>query len=67
MRCPLSYLDSVLHASLDCHGLIVRQDWLGLRALDGSGRLVLADVPGAQHMHFNLSWFFREVVDRYLA
>ncbi|KXZ55785.1 hypothetical protein GPECTOR_2g1335 [Gonium pectorale] len=42
------------------------EDWIGLRSLDGAGRLVMDEVAGA-HMQFSISWFRDNVVDRYLA
>ena len=39
-------------------------DWLGLRALDASGRLTLAECPGP-HMRFTLDWFAENVVQPY--
>ncbi len=44
---------------------LYKEDWIGLRALDESGRLVLGSVPG-QHMHFTLEWFLDNVVHPYL-
>ncbi len=44
---------------------LYKEDWIGLRELDESGRLVLGSVPGA-HMHFSLPWFLDNVVDPYL-
>ncbi len=41
------------------------EDWLGLKELDQSGRLVFAEAPGA-HMHFSFPWFQQEIVDKYL-
>lgn len=46
---------------------LYREDWLGLRALDRAGRLVLDTVPGAAHMQFTLEWFEESVIRRYLA
>lgn len=42
------------------------EDWIGLRALDVSGRLVRAEAPGA-HMQFTLTWFEDNVLWPYLA
>lgn len=42
-----------------------REDWLGLRALDESGRLVLAECPG-QHMWFTDAWLKENVLDKYM-
>ncbi len=44
---------------------LYKEDWIGLRALDESGRLVLGSVPG-QHMHFTLQWLLDNVVHPYL-
>ena len=41
-------------------------DWLGLRALDASGRLTLEECPG-EHMRFTLDWFSQSVIEPYLA
>ena len=41
---------------------LYKENWIGLRTLDESGRLVLGSVPGA-HMHFTLQWFLDNVVD----
>ena len=45
---------------------LYQEDWLGLRALDEAGRLVLADCPGA-HMQFTLDWFAANVIAPYLS
>ena len=45
---------------------LYREDWIGLRALDESGRLVTFDCPG-QHMHFTDEWFKRHVLDAHLT
>ncbi len=42
------------------------EDWLGLRELEQSGRLVYADAPG-QHMQFTFQWFEEHVINAYLA
>lgn len=42
------------------------QDWIGLRQLDESGRLLLLHAPG-RHMQFELDWFVQEVVHKHLA
>jgi palmitoyl-protein thioesterase len=44
---------------------IYTEDRLGLKALDESGRLVIAHAPGF-HMQFSLEWFFENVVEPYL-
>ena len=44
---------------------LFQEDWLGLRALDEAGRLVLADCPGT-HMQFELDWFAANVIAPYL-
>ena len=41
------------------------EDWLGLRALDESGRLVMAECPG-QHMWFTDAWLKENVLDKYM-
>ena len=41
------------------------EDWLGLRALDESGRLVMFDCPG-QHMAFGDDWFVANVFEPHL-
>ena len=45
---------------------LYREDWIGLRALDESGRLVAFDCPG-EHMHFTDEWFKRHVLDAHLT
>jgi palmitoyl-protein thioesterase len=42
------------------------EDWLGLRALDEGGRLLLLHAPGP-HMQFSLAWFTQEVLLPFLA
>lgn len=44
---------------------LYKEDWIGLRELDESGRLVLGHVPGP-HMHFSLEWLRKNVIDLYL-
>ena len=44
---------------------LYREDWLGLRELDESGRLVMFDCPG-QHMAFGDDWFFANVFEPHL-
>ncbi len=41
------------------------EDWLGLRALDERGALVMSDCPG-DHMQFSDEWFKVNVIDKYL-
>lgn len=41
------------------------EDWLGLRALDERGALLLLEAPGV-HMQFTLQWFTENVIDKYL-
>jgi len=41
-------------------------DWLGLRALNDAGRLMLAECPG-EHMRFTLDWFSANVIAPFLA
>jgi palmitoyl-protein thioesterase len=43
-----------------------KEDRLGLRELDESGRLVLAHAPGF-HMQFSLEWFWEHVAEKYLV
>ena len=43
----------------------MQEDWIGLKHLQESGRLVRADAPG-MHMHFTLDWFDKAVVTPYL-
>ncbi|KAK9829239.1 hypothetical protein WJX72_004713 [[Myrmecia] bisecta] len=45
---------------------LYKDDWIGLRALDESGRLQLGEVPG-KHMQFSWDWFMEHVVQPYLA
>lgn len=44
---------------------LYKEDWIGLRELDESGRLVLGHVPGP-HMHFSLEWLRTNVINPYL-
>lgn len=44
----------------------VQEDWIGLRALDDAGRLVLDEIPGG-HMRFKLSWFQSNIIVPYLS
>ena len=44
---------------------LYQEDWLGLRELDESGRLVMFDCPG-QHMAFGDDWFFANVFEPHL-
>lgn len=46
--------------------VIPAEDWIGLRTLDESNRLVFAEAPGA-HMHFTMDWFEEHIVDKYLV
>lgn len=39
---------------------------IGLKRLDESGGLILADAPG-EHMQFTLKWFKANIIDRYLS
>jgi len=41
------------------------EDWIGLKTLDESGRLVMFDCPG-EHMHFADEWFEEHVIDPHL-
>lgn len=45
---------------------IYQQDWIGLKALDKKGALVL-DTASGGHMQFTLEWFKEHIVDKYLA
>ncbi|KAL6754909.1 palmitoyl protein thioesterase [Haematococcus lacustris] len=45
---------------------LYQEDWIGLRALDESGRLELVEAPGA-HMQFTLQWFTEQVIQPYLT
>eukprot|EP00884_Botryococcus_braunii_P007153 jgi/Botrbrau1/16439/Bobra.0142s0035.1 len=45
---------------------LYKEDWIGLRELDESGRLDLVECPG-QHMHFSLDWFESDVIHPYLG
>mmetsp|Transcript_12552 Transcript_12552/g.21157 ORF Transcript_12552/g.21157 Transcript_12552/m.21157 type:complete len:333 (+) Transcript_12552:26-1024(+) len=42
------------------------QDWIGLRALNETGRLFLEECDG-DHLEFTLDWFVANVVNRYLV
>ena len=45
---------------------LYKEDWLGLRALNESGRLLTEDCPG-QHMQFSLDWFNEHIVGPFLS
>ena len=45
---------------------LYQEDWIGLKALNESGRLVSLSVAG-NHLQFNESWFDTEIVDKYLT
>lgn len=42
------------------------EDWIGLRTLDESNRLVYAEVEG-EHLQFSLEWFVNRIVEKYFA
>lgn len=44
---------------------IYTEDWIGLKVLDQSNRLVLGKCPG-EHMQFTLDWFQQNVIVPYL-
>ncbi|GAX86156.1 hypothetical protein CEUSTIGMA_g13569.t1 [Chlamydomonas eustigma] len=44
---------------------LYKEDWLGLKELDDSGRLVFAELEG-EHMQFSFEWFQAEIIDKYL-
>lgn len=44
---------------------LYKEDWLGLKALDERGALVMSDCPG-NHMQFSDEWFKTNVIDVYL-
>lgn len=41
------------------------EDWIGLRTLDETDRLLLEECPG-QHMQFTIEWFVANVIDKHL-
>ncbi|KIZ02205.1 palmitoyl-protein thioesterase [Monoraphidium neglectum] len=45
---------------------IYKEDWIGLKRLDEKGGLIMESAPG-EHMQFTLSWFRREIVQRWLS
>lgn len=45
---------------------IYTEDWLGLKELDASGRLIFMEVQG-DHLEFNANWFIQEVVLTHLV
>lgn len=45
---------------------IYKEDWIGLKRLDGKGGLFLESAPG-EHMQFTLTWFKREIVAKWLS
>ena len=52
--------------SIKVHLVMLQEDWIGLRELDESGKLVFETCPGS-HMHFGLDWFRTTVIDAHLA
>ena len=42
------------------------EDWLGLRGLDESGKLVFDEAVGG-HMHFTFEWFEEHIIRGYLS
>lgn len=44
---------------------LYKEDWIGLRALDETGRLVRLSVD-CDHLRFSWPWFYENVVDKYL-
>lgn len=44
---------------------LYKEDWIGLKELDESGRLILGSVPG-RHMNFSLEWLLKNVIDAHL-
>lgn len=44
---------------------LYKEDWLGLAAMDRSGRLFMEEVPGG-HMQFDLTTLF-EILDYYMT
>lgn len=44
---------------------IYKEDWIGLKRLDESGRLVRLAIDG-DHLRFSSSWLLSEIVDKYL-
>lgn len=42
------------------------EDWIGLRTLDESNRLVYSEVEG-EHLQFSLEWFVGQIVEKYFA
>jgi len=45
---------------------LYKEDFIGLRQLDESGRLELKEIDG-EHMNFTLEWFESEILQQYLA
>ena len=44
---------------------IYQEDWIGLRELDESGRLVFSEITG-HHMQFTFDWFEQNIINTYL-
>ena len=44
---------------------IYKEDWIGLKSLDASGRLHRLAVDG-DHLQFSEDWFLKNIVDKYL-
>eukprot|EP00798_Chlamydomonas_sp_ICE-L_P020704 gene20704-27508_t len=45
---------------------IYKEDWIGLKTLLDSGKLVRDSIPG-EHMQFSKAWFEDNIVNKYLA
>lgn len=45
---------------------LYKEDWIGLKELDESGRLKRIATLG-DHLQFSIAWFQKEIVEPYLA
>lgn len=45
---------------------VLQEDWIGLKALNESNRLVIGQSPGG-HMQFSLQWLEQHVIVPYLS
>lgn len=44
---------------------LYKEDRIGLKTLKDSGRLVLLEIAGADHLHISEQWFTDNIVNKY--
>ena len=44
---------------------LYKEDRIGLKTLKDSGRLVLLEIPGADHLHISEQWFTDNIVKKF--